>query len=648
MIDQVSGLAAAGPDEKVLDPYFVLARRTDFAGYQSTGGQPLGAYAVSVQLTGPDVKHPQVTGLKIREAYVEAEAAYLTGTVTPEDYDELLLDKNVARVQFAQPLLAPRTLRSRRTSFPTPQLQPAAGNSTPRSDTLLGIVDNGCPFAHQALRSGSSTRILSLWNQDQETCPADLGTVPAKFGYGREFSRVELNQLLATATDAAGSVDEDLCYRLAGYEQVFRRRTHAAHSLGLLVMSRPSGLRPERFRPTLESSPAGSDIVFVQLPQTLMDCITVAALEHHAVDGFRHILAITRRDGYKKVVISFGYESWVGPHDGSSWFEGALASLVQEAKTKGIQLTFFLAAGNSRNRQSHAALRAAQGTASLQWQVPPGNEVPTFLEIWVPTTEKDLTVEVTPPGQPPLGKLHWGESLLFPATGQPSVGIVMHRSTVLGTGGYVILIRVSPTQSWDSARGAAPHGIWTVTLEGVQPEEPASNEEKEPKIHAYLGRVEGDANSPHRAHQPIFVGRSRDKDAMDKARTLNGHACGQGSRVCGVFYPNSFPYGTVPDEHGGMQFARSQPADYSGAGPAGHRPRPDVSLPMEDGLYHEGTLSIGTRSACVWRMKGTSTAAPAAARLFAEGLLEFPAHKGEGGGVPAGDLALGAIVWTRR
>jgi hypothetical protein len=211
----------------------------------------------------------------------------------------------------------------------------------------------------------------------------------------------------------------------------------------------------------------------------------------------------------------------------------------------------------------------------------------------------------------------------------------------LQDGSYVILIRVSPTQSWDSAGGAAPHGIWTVTLEGVQPEEPESYEEREPKIHAYLGRVEGDANSPHRAHQPIFVGRSRDKDAMDKARTLNGHACGQGSRVCGVFYPKSFPYPTVPDEHGGRQPARSQAADYSGAGPTGHRPRPDVSLPMEDGLYHEGTLSIGTRSACVWRRR-TSTAAP---QRLACSPRPAQVSSAKDGPVPAVILALGKILW---
>jgi len=639
MSNRAFDVAAAGPRESVLDPYFVLAKRTNFADYRSAGSQPLGTYAVSVELDPNQMPLPSVTGLTVRAAH--ETSAYFTGTATPEAYESLMSQESVRRVQFAQPLVPPREAASRRTSHPKLQLREALADTATTKDTLLGIVDSGCPFAHQTLRRGSGTRVLSLWNQDQETCPAGLGATPVGFGYGHEFSRAQLNQLLSTATDVAGSVDEDLCYRLAGYEQVFHRRTHAAHSLGLLAGSGElsfgsNRLSPKARLPEMAASPS-SDVVFVQLPQVLMDCISVAALEHHAIDGFRHILSVAKKHEHKKVVISFGYESWVGPHDGSSWFEKALASLVADAEASGTHLNFFLAAGNSRNRRSHATLQAQRGTASLRWRVPPGNEVPTFLEIWAPTTEEALTVKVTPPGQRALPKLQWGQSLVFPTAEKPGVGIVMHRSIVLGTGGYIILIRVSPTHCWDSERGTAPHGIWTVTLEGVRTQAP--------EIHAHIGRVEGDVNSLRRAFQPTFVGRSVKQDTLDKARTLNGHACGEESKVCGVFYSDDFPYRTIPDERGGVTPARKQPADYSGSGPTRHRTRPDVSMPMEDGLYHEGTLSIGTRSACVWRMKGTSTAAPAAARMFAEGMLIFPAEKGNGGQPPTGNLALGSVVW---
>src|SRR4029450_4161594 len=123
-----------------------------------------------------------------------------------------------------------------------------------------------------------------------------------------------------------------------------------------------------------------------------------------------------------------------------------------------------------------------------------------------------------------------------------------------------------------------------------------------------------------------FVGRTETVRKADERRTLNGHACGEkGPLVCGVYYSSErFPYTQIWDNfRRGDDFSRGDApkvprghsAIYSGAGPTGgKRTQPNLSLPMEDGLYLEGTVSIGTRSGAVWRMRGTSTAAPAGAR----------------------------------
>ena len=610
-------MASPRRPEDLLDPYFVLAKATRFADYLPPDEQhdKERQFAASVELR-TETSRPELVLPFARGA--SAGSRFFTGTVTAAEFEALSADSRIARIQFAEPLAAPRAAKPRWTSSPSVTLLESTKSRSTRSKTLLGIVDNGCPFAHQALRRGASTRILSLWIQDSKARRGSLGRTPAHFGYGLEFRRDELDQMLSTATGASGSVDEDLCYRLAGYDQLLHRRTHGAHSLGLLAGPRRWRVQPGMLAGDIVAAPAAltlssADIVFVQLPRTLMDCNSVAAVEHHAMNGFRHILDVAHANHYEELVISFGYESWIDAHDGTSWFDSALGDLLVEARKK-LRAELFLAAGNSRIRHSHAAVSRQEG-AVLQWHVPPGNEVPTFLEIWAPPDQDALRIQVTPPGRGPLPELHWGESYVTPRAEHAEVGIAMHRSTVLSKDHRVILVRVSPTHSWEG-RATAPHGLWTVSIGGI----------KGADIHAHIGRVEGDSNSPRRTCQPMFVGRDQE-EALDECRTLNGHACGNLARTCGVFYSKTFPYSDIPVESRseGKPFrpAHDQPADYSSAGPAGGRQQPDVSLPMEDGLYHAGALSIATRSASVCRMKGTSTAAPAAARLFAEERLAF-------------------------
>ena len=591
-----------------VDPYYLVAEATAFASYCAPGRSIDAPLGISLELANASVV-PALDGLRLRGA--PPESAFRTGTATRAALRLLLKDKSVVRVLLAEPLLPPRGLRLRRADAPRVKLPERGPHSGPRSKLLLGIVDNGCPFAHQELRDGATTRVVSLWDQDGNV-GAGLGAIPHDFGYGRVLDRADLDRLIRAATSRDGSVDEDFCYRLAGYDQVSRRQTHGAHSLGLLIGGQQN-LRatvPSNFDRNVNRNPldralcAPTDIAFVQLPQALMDCVSVAALEQHALDGFRHILKVGKDAGYEGVRISFGYESWVGPHDGSSWFEAAVAELFDD----GLPLEIYMSAGNSRNRRAHAALRPRDGKATVRWHVPAGNEIPIFLEVWLPPrviTKVEMQLR-TPDGSCVTVPAKRTGSRVHAAHGNAVMAVCS--SHALGSRQGVALMRIAPTHTLSVGSPRAPHGIWELSLSGL-PDESG-------EIHARLGRVQGDSNSPRAFQQPEFVDRFADElRKADESGTLNGHACGKGTVVCGVFYSKSFPYGKVLEDFGPSLIERGRSTGYSGAGPTGTRARPDVSLPMEDGIYDEGTMSIGTRSGSVWRMRGTSTAAPAAAGL---------------------------------
>jgi len=600
------------------DPYLLLAEATGFVGYRD----PHGAESAALGICGEFVPGNgpfKGEGVALR---APKDSLFFTGTATPKALRRLVGDSRIARVQLAQALRPPRAERVIRKA--PARLRPPSGHPRgPASKVLLGMVDSGCPFAHCELRKGGRTRVVSLWNQDLEaasgTCAAPTG-----FDYGVAFSGADLDAFIHAATSSDGSIDEELCYRLAGYEQVLHRQTHGSHSLGLMAGARRPRPNPDCvqvFAPLADHFDSSSaDIAFVQLPQALLDCVSVAAMERHALDGFRQILDVAKNGDYEQVVISFGYESWVGPHDGTSWFERAVAEMCNPDREsqRRPKLKLVMAAGNSRNRRAHAAISAdANGQATVQWHVPPGNEVPTFLEVWLPAGPDKVHMELTPPTGGSVITSGFGEApQIWPSEKDAQMCLAACDEHALGSANRVVVVRASPTHNWDGAQGAVAHGIWTLHLKRL-----ASNATN---IHAYLGRVQGDPNSARRVYQPEFVRRWGQPDERDRQYTLNGHACGdkgKGAVVCGVFYPGDFPYAQIRDDLTNTIVARGQAAAYSGSGPTrGARQSPDVSLPMEDGIYRAGTLSFGTRSASVWRMSGTSTAAPAAARLYADGI----------------------------
>ncbi len=617
-----------------LDPHLLLADAIGYADHFPTPPGPGDGrtYPVSIELaqafTGPDIP-----GLTLRAAH--AASTHVTGTATAEAVSALAQDYRVVRTQWAQPLLPQRARTASLQNWarkvpPTPE----PSTKTPRaSDVLLAVIDNGCPFAHLDLRrpGTTDTRVVRLWDQNPHDPSDDSGVAPVGFGYGGELTQSQLNALMQAATSASGVVDEERCYRLAGYEPVLRRRSHGAHALGMLAGARRwaghSGA-PGPLLPLLNTdAAANADIVFVQFPQQLMDCVSVASLEHHAIDAFRYIQRIGAEGNYSRAVVSFGYESWVGPHNGSTWFESALSSLVDEA----FELQVYLVAGNAKDKRAHVRLGGEAQSETVHLRLPPDQEIPTFVEVWAPSTIDDLQVRIEAPNSQAAATLTWGHTVAWPAQDRAQVAAAMHRAPAAGEPLSCALLRWAPTRSAEPGQAVAPHGVWSIRV--------SSERSKLAGVHAYVGRAQADMGAPRRGLQPHFVRRTDKQEALDREGTLNGHACGTNPRivVVGAYYGDDFPYRMDPQQRS----MRGRSADYSASGLTnGERQRPDVSVPVDDGLFLAGSLAMGTRSACVIRMNGTSVAAPLLARRATEeDVNEPPTPRPKG--TLGDDLALG-------
>lgn len=623
-------LPPSGPAEPLdrQDPWLAIADATGFVDHG--GAAPGRRWPVSVQVLSPGDRPDEGDGLEIRQGH--DGAAHFTALATREAIATLAADPRVKRVQLAAPQVPRRP-------WPLPLPGPLAGGSrgtahdgAQPTDVLLGIVDDGCPFLHpDLLRNDGTIRVLRLWQQDDDS--RWPGRAPAGFGYGVEFTRADLDALRA-AHQTGSAVDAAACYAAAGLASLRHRDSHGAHVLGLLAGAQRWQGSVRRGGPPVtavgtQRVSCQADIAFVQLPPSVLRGVSVPALEHHAADGVRWLCNLAKSQGYAQLVVVLAYESWLGPHDGSTWFETAMDELCDPARVapaalQGLAVQLVLPAGNSRERGCHALVDPTDRPAWLHWHLPPGNEDPMDLELWAPAPAPALQVRLVPPGGTPSPWIGWGEATRWAHAGGTLACALMHPSSPAGGGRPQLALRIAPTSVLGSG-AVAPHGIWRLELQG--------DAVSQVELHARIGRVEPALAVPRRNRQPHFVDRTPSQAVNDRLNTLNGHASGHHVQVAGAFQGEDFPHVDqpafdirgrpvrvpLPGAAAGRSPLRNVPAAYSGAGdPVGPRQRPDASVVVEHSLLWPGVPSLGPSPASVRRLSGSSMAAPLLARLLAD------------------------------
>lgn len=510
---------------------------------------------------------------------------------------------------------------------------------------LIGMLDDGCPFAaaqfRKTLQDGSaSTRVRAIWDQDQGRLSASIdndtafGKTPSDFKYGLEYLRhsepaggalpryIGLDDWMALHRTPAGSIDEDGCYANAGFRRLASQQSHGAHVMDLLSGSVPTSSRigpskpggdrrdPPSWAPgwPADDPACDADLVFVQFPENCIRDATGVWLKSYVLDGIRYILSFADPNHTDHVIINLSYGPTTGPHDGTAELETALTALVAEynGHHRKPKLEIILPAGNAYLSEGHVLFvndNEEPGKVEWTWRLPPDNAVLCFAEIWMNDAgAQDVHVALTSPSG-----VVYTQTPAMPApigADPPPAGVDVPLAWGNGT---MWQLHVDHTNIAPNTR-AAESGDYTIKVAGIP---------EYAELHAYVARTDPNMGVQAGAKRSCFVdsnweqmraaaaGCTRVNGEFDKTGslvhregTLNGIATAKKHRVRVA---------------GGYILADGRrKSTYSSAGPArrGYRVGPDNVLPCDESYALEGIRAGGTRSGSVFRLTGTSTAAP--------------------------------------
>lgn len=628
----------AGPhdDSPWVDAMALFAARSRYADFVRKDGA-VRRYPVLLELHRPaDLRRLRAAGVDIPKAYGES-CRHVTANLY---HDELRRLKRgqwkdlVRRWELQLPVIpvrpapvgAPPGLVTR-----SPPMLNAAQEVRSQSDVLIGIIDTGCPFAHSAYQDARlGTRVLRLWDQDAVPALMPLGACPPPgFDYGAEVIREQLNAWMLRHRDHAGAVDEDACYRSAGYGVAAQAFTHGSAVIGLaahpmpLLSRYPQG--PDRPPPWVRDAGAAAcaDIVFVQLPRDVVQDSSSAGLLRPLLDGLRYIVDCAGPE-VRRVVVNISDGTSRTLHDGSSIIERAMAQLVADAaETKGIDLFIALAAGNTFADARHA--RLSKGREQVQLLLPVECEAATFVTLRIPPSPVPPRLILVPPGLGGAGiDVAPGQVVAWPDARRASCWAVYPPAR--GDMPIQALIAWAPTRLDEADRLPATPGRWTI---GMKPARKSAGLPSEP-LNLWISKNQQNVGMLARGRQACFL----DVDARydperPRRRAEDDPEPGSGYELSAIRRRGSLnglatlaPCASIKVV-GSAMMLEARPSLYSSEGPAAGWPpgrmSPDSHYPTDLSRVCAGVRAPAARSGAVVRVAGTSFAAPQAVRDWANG-----------------------------
>lgn len=214
---------------------------------------------------------------------------------------------------------------------------------------VVGIVDNGFEYAHADFLKNdyTETRVVRVWEQG-----ATSGNAPEKYGYGAEYT---------TLKDMKHA-------RLDTYDTF-----HGTHVAGIAAGSDRStnyyGVATE------------ADIVLVSF---------ITSQSTSVIDGIKYVFDYAESVG-KPCVVNISLGTHLGPHDGTSDTDRALAELVGPGRI------IVGAAGNEGTKAVHASKTFSEGNTTMKTMIGFDNDKAATktarIDIW---GDKDATLKVKP------------------------------------------------------------------------------------------------------------------------------------------------------------------------------------------------------------------------------------------------------------
>jgi len=511
----------------------------------------------------------------------------------------------------------------------------------PPGPLLIGMLDDGCPFAAAQFlvqAGGVSTRVRGIWDQNQLKQPVtingrDFGMALTDFGYGLEYrrdfaaplapGRIGLDDWIGLHSTAQNGIDEDHCYADADFTSLKYRESHGAHVMDVLAGRIPTSSRigpsppgdrrdPPSWQPGTDVA-ASAEVVFVQFSEDNIRDATGVWLLDYVVHGIQYVLSFATPNVTRHVIINLSYGPTTGPHDGLALLEEALTALVTYYDGTGgrPQLEIFLPAGNSYLTEGHVVFRRHHNQpdhVEWIWRLPADNTVLCFCEVWMKTLHAGtVAVTLTSPSGVPYN---------LPATPLSLAGV--DGPIAWSSDDTMWLLRVKPTIASNGL--VAEHGDWTIRVAGVP-------HHRDADVHAYVARSDPNMGVRTGAKLSYFVDAKweRTRSAEASCKYDNGEFDNTGSLIHRDGTLNGIATAKDDSVHvaGGYIIANQRKSTYSSAGPARpgplvHRVGPDYVLPCDESHALQGIRAGGTRSGSVFRLIGTSAAAPQLARHIAD------------------------------
>jgi subtilisin family serine protease len=478
------------PATRKLDPR--LRRRARRAGYgpastaapssapRASARQPAAGAATSpddrtpigVKFTG-DPADLRAVGLQIRSLLDNPVKRFklATGTIPLARLHDLAAIDHVVHIEAGHRLRA--DLDKSVKEIGAHQVRTGPPGPLDGAGVVIGVIDSGFDFRHQVFRRpDETTRILALWDQGLDAEAGD--SAPAGFDYGVEYSstRIGLANQMADPFSIVRSKDT---------------RGHGTHVAGIAAGDGSQAGNCRGADTFIGVAPAADLILVKEEVETERRGDSL-----NAVDAFNYIFNHQRVAG-RPVVVNLSRGDNLGPHDGTSFLEEAIDTLLLQPRRAVVK-----SAGNEADEDKHAQGAVDPGDhLDLEFEVQPEDDETRFLELWYPGGDA-LSVTliapaprgVTPPRSPTLGPgagiSPWIVNPGDPPDQQVEVEI-SHDLSLPNNGDNRIFLEFTPPDD-----GYLPEETWTLRLENAGG--------TAVQFHAWLEREEDRKDKP-----PIFT-----------------------------------------------------------------------------------------------------------------------------------------------
>ncbi|PZD94943.1 peptidase S8 [Paenibacillus sambharensis] len=509
--------------------------------------------------TIPGVKHKADMGLA-----PDKSGRIVTARVDMNELENVRKSSAVLSLKLAQPVSTTLNKTTEEINARTDLLPPSIAKDHAGHGVVVGIVDIGCDAVHNNFRnSDDSTRLLTLWNQH-----ATGETYTGPFGYGRVFSKEEINQAIQAENpyEALMIPDELIHY-------IHDEPWHGTH-----VMDIAAGNGKGTGTPGVAPK---ADLVFVELAANDIPWDGARAVGHFFGDSAQVLEAVRYifdTAGERPCVVNLSLGTNGGPHDGTSLVEQGFDAILNEKPNRAI----VIAAANSYGDGIHASGKIVEGnTFDLRWEIKPNDYTSNELEIWYNGGD-EFVLEVIDPTGLSIGTVQLGSNATAKNQTGQVVMFVAHRKHDPNNQDNLIGVFLE--------RGVSP-GTWTLRLHGKKV--------IDGDFHAWVERDDPSRRQPN--NQSKFA------SPNNNSHTLGSIACGHKSIVVGSY--NAYdPKKTI--------------SAFSSAGPTRDgRQKPEISAPGHTVIAAKSGSKDGTTT-----MSGTSMASPAITGVVALILAEANAQ----------------------